>query len=200
MQRLAWAEYNKSSHLYFEQYNSLEFSKVHRTFSKFLPSIGSSILDVGSGAGRDAFALAKKGYIVTAVEPSIGLLNLAKRINSHEKIIWLKDALPALSKLKGEVKKFDFILLSAVWMHINPNKRKQSLKTLKDLLADKGYMAITLRIGEPMLERHIYEVDVESLIDMAASINLKAIYVSRTIKDSLDRDNVTWRKIILAHV
>ncbi|HSI44490.1 MAG TPA: methyltransferase domain-containing protein [Methylotenera sp.] len=197
MQNLAWISYNQNSRYYFDQYNSLKFSKVHRSFSKFLPVVGSNILDVGSGSGRDAFALAKKGYFVTAVEPSTGMLNLAKQYFHHEKITWMKDSLPSLASLKSSKQKYDFILLSAVWMHINPEKRKRSLRTLAELLSEKGVLAITLRIGPTIPERFIHDADVKSLVDLAKSIKLEIIYMSRFNKDSLSREDIRWQKIVL---
>jgi 2-polyprenyl-3-methyl-5-hydroxy-6-metoxy-1,4-benzoquinol methylase len=198
MQRLGWSAYNKSSYSYFEQYNSLKFSKVHRSFSRFLPKVGSHVLDVGAGAGRDAHSMAQRGYFVTAVEPSVGLLNLAQKVNGHKNIIWVRDSLPLLKKLTRDGPKFDFILLSAVWMHIRPKKRMQALRVLNNLLNENGHLAITLRIGQEIPERHIYEVDVEGLLDLASELNFKKVYVSRLIKDSLSRENVTWRKVVLA--
>jgi len=198
MQNLAWNSYNKNSRYYFDQYNSFKFSKVHRSFSKFLPPIGANILDIGSGSGRDAFALAKRGYFVTAVEPSVAMLNLAKQHHDHERIIWIRDSLPLLDKLKDSNQKFDFILLSAVWMHISPEKRKGALKRLAGLLNDGGLIAVSLRIGPTIPERFIHEVDVGSLITLATLFGLKVVYISRSTKDSLSRDNVSWRKVVLA--
>lgn len=198
MQKLAWTAYNKHSHFYFDQYNSVSFYKIHRSFSKFLPPLGSKILDVGSGSGRDALALAKKGYFVTAVEPSVGMLSLSQRLYPHKRITWVRDSLPLLKELSFNQSTFDFILLSAVWMHIKPEKRKRSLKRLMELLSDKGVIAITLRIGPSLPERLIHQVDVESLISIAESLNLKILYISRSTKDSLSRHEVTWKKVVLS--
>lgn len=191
-----WSSYDSNSTSYFDNYNKLYFSNVHRQFIKFLPENPSAqILDIGCGSGRDALSLARRGYQITAIEPSVKMLELAQEKNNHKNIRWLNDSLPKLASLNHDI--YDFILLSAVWMHIAPWERETSIKRVSALLNVDGRLAITLRIGAPDPARKMYPVSVEELLKLSKDIGFKPIYISRETKDSLKRNEVTWKKIVL---
>jgi len=193
----AWQPYDDASEAYFDSYERLSFSIVHRSLLPFLPGKGSTCLDVGAGSGRDAAALARRGYAVTAVEPSLGLRVLAQRRHGSGNIRWIDDNLPRLSKLRKTHEQYNFILLSAVWMHIPPEDRHESLATLAGLLAEGGRIAITLRLGKAEDARTLHRVDATELTELAAKFGLISIYTSRLGSDSLRRHDVTWQKVVL---
>lgn len=190
-----WASYDSESNKYFDEYSKLHFSDVHRQFVKFLPNHSEAkLLDIGCGSGRDALSLARRGYQVTAVDPSNKMLELAGFKNNHKNIIWVNDSLPDLLSIADIG--YDFALISAVWMHIPPNERVKSLERLSDLLKIGGRLAITLRIGAPDPNRIMYPVSAEELLSHSASLNLYSIYESKETKDSFRRHQVTWRKFV----
>lgn len=197
MPPLAWSAYDEASTSYFEAYESLQFAATHRSFLRFLPTPGANCLDIGAGSGRDAAALAKRGYLVTAVEPSNGLRRLAMARHRHPNIIWVDDSLPKLSKVKAMQTRYEFILLSAVWMHIPPSDRNESFSSLRELLKPNGRIGMTLRIGEPPPNRLMFPLALDDVLQQANSNGLVASYVSRTTRDSLKRSNVSWIKLIL---
>ncbi len=192
----AWASYDFESAKYFNSYKKLYFSKVHKQFVRFLSKdTNSEILDIGCGSGRDALSLARRGYKVTAVEPSEKMLNLAKEKSNHKNIYWIKDSLPHLLKLGQNT--YNFILISAVWMHIEPHDRKKSLRRISELMEAGGQLAITLRLGIPDPSRRMYPISAEEFLAQAADENLTPIYISKITKDSLNRRDVTWKKLVL---
>ena len=65
--------YSDNAGYYFEQYQKLDFNDVHGSWLKHLPEPNGLALDIGAGSGRDAAALAKRGWDVLAVEPAAGL-------------------------------------------------------------------------------------------------------------------------------
>jgi hypothetical protein len=123
------------------------------------------------------------------------MLTLAQTKNNHKNIRWVNDCLPSLSTLNKNV--YDLALLSAVWMHIKPNERGISLKRISDLLKVDGRLAITLRMGTPDSKRMMYPVSIEELLAQSDRANLEPIYISRQTKDSLNRNEITWKKIVL---
>ena len=54
----------------FQRYESTSFAEVHRSVLRLIPTAPSWVLDIGSGTGRDAAALAAMGHRVVAVEPT----------------------------------------------------------------------------------------------------------------------------------
>lgn len=193
----AWDHYNDSTESHFARFEGFRFWNVHRSFLRFLPKRGGRCLDVGAGSGRDAAAMADRGLRVIAVEPSDALLRLAKEQHVRPDLTWVQDALPSLSKIVHRNETYDFILMSAVWMHLRPVERTPALATLSSLLSGQGYLAITLRVGNAEPERSIYEVSVQDLLSRAGSVGLVPVYVGRVIKDSLNRSEIRWVKVVL---
>lgn len=83
---------------------------------------------IGAGTGRDAAALAARGYATTAVEPVREMREVARRLHPDPAITWLDDSLPSPSRLAGP---FDLILLSAVWMHLAETERPGATPTAR---------------------------------------------------------------------
>jgi SAM-dependent methyltransferase len=193
----AWDFYDKSTDSHFARFEYFHFWNVHRSFLRFLPKRGGHCLDVGAGSGRDAAAMAERGLQVVAVEPSEALLNLARNQHTKKPLTWVQDSLPSLEKIVRREEKYDFILLSAVWMHLPPFQRNEALATLSSLLSERGYLAITLRLGAAEPGRSIFEVSVRDLLDRSTSNGLSPTYVSRPVKDSLNRSEIRWVKVVL---
>lgn len=198
MQITTWHAYDDASDSYFDSYERLSFSDMHRAFLKFLPQKGAACLDVGAGSGRDAAALARRGFSVTAAEPSRGLRALAQARHQSLGIRWIDDHLPQLKGVVASQERFAFILVSAVWMHVAPDDRGLAVRTLADLLEIDGHIAITLRQGDVSDGRLMYPVNTEELLSQAEENGLRAVYVSRRNKDSLARQDISWRKVVLA--
>jgi SAM-dependent methyltransferase len=178
------------------QYESLSFEDVHADLITILPAPGSTVLDIGAGSGRDAAWLAAKGYDVVAVEPSEAMLARARAKHTSSRIQWLSDSLPDLAKVRRLGLSFDFILLSAVWMHIPPAARQRALRKLATLLAPKGRIAISLRLGAPDTEREMYEVSLPELAGLAQQFGLRIVHTSAS-QDKLGRSEVSWTNVVL---
>jgi SAM-dependent methyltransferase len=178
------------------QYESLSFEDVHADLIAILPAPGSTVLDIGAGSGRDAAWLAAKGYDVVAVEPSEAMLAHARAKHTSSRIQWLSDSLPDLAKVRRLGLSFDFILLSAVWMHIPPAARQRALRKLATLLAPKGRIAISLRLGGPDTERAMYEVSLPELAGLAQQFGLRVVHASDS-QDKLRRSEVSWTNVVL---
>ncbi|EKF7926856.1 class I SAM-dependent methyltransferase, partial [Escherichia coli] len=108
------------------------------------------------------------------------------------------DSLPFLHSVKAMNLKFDLILVSAVWMHLSKKEQKISLETLTDLLTLNGRMIITLRLGPPEPDRNINVVNTEELLELASQLGLKTLRVTSINKDSFQRNQITWQKVVLS--
>lgn len=161
-----------------------------------LPAPGATVLDIGAGSGRDAAWFAANGYEVVAVEPSDAMLAHANQLHKSSGIRWLSDSLPDLAKVRRLGLTFDFILLSAVWMHVSPTDRQQALRKLATLLAPKGRIAISLRLGAPDPERAMHPVSLQELSALAQQFGLRLVHTSDS-PDKLGRSEVSWTTVVL---
>lgn len=153
-------------------------------------------LDVGAGSGRDAAWLVSMGYEVVAVEPSTGMRNEGVRRHSDDKIRWLDDRLPALSRVHELGLAFDLILLSAVWQHIAPNDRQRAFRKLTALLKPGGLMLMTLRQGPAPQDRPMHPVTLTEVEAFARGFGLEVFKVADQ-EDELSRADVRWTTVLL---
>jgi SAM-dependent methyltransferase len=192
----AYLTYNHQSEEMAQRYEDLSFEQVHRDILSELPPKGAMVLDVGAGSGRDAAWFATQEYQVVAVEPSIGMRTQAQKYHAESAIHWLDDALPSLSKTHQLGLNYDFILLSAVWMHVLPQQRERAFRKLVTLLRPSGRIAISLRLGEPDLSREMHSVSLQEVYNLAHAFGLHVIKtVERT--DLQGRNNVQWTTVVL---
>jgi hypothetical protein len=81
-------------------------------------------------------------------------------------------------------------------MHIPPAARQRSLRKLATLLAPKGRIAISLRLGPPETERAMYEVSLPELSSLAQQFGLRVVRTSDS-HDRLGRSEVSWTNVVL---
>ena len=187
--------YDRNAEALSNRYESLKFEEVHGWLLDLLPTIPHGFaLDIGAGSGRDAAWLASQGFSVWAVEPSRRLREQGQLCHRNPAIRWLDDSLPGLSKVRAEEQRFDLILLSAVWMHIPPQERSESMGRLLDLLAPDGVLAVTIRIGPKEPERQLFHIDTEELRTQASTQGARIIHESRS-PDSLNRPDIHWFEV-----
>lgn len=194
----SWQQYNDKATTFFESYIGMSFDEIFSNVAQYIPSSGESCLDIGAGSGRDSAALAKRGLKVTAVEPSEGFRALAKDYHKDLDITWVDDSLPLLKKISSSNQKFDFILMSAVWMHLPPEDRTQALHTAFKLLKTSGRMIITLRLGPAEPERVIYEITTEEALLKSKEAGFDVEFVTPIKEDGFKRNNVAWQIVVLS--
>ena len=182
----------------FVQYDGVDAADVHADWAPtHLREEPGFACDIGAGSGRDANWLAARGWEVVAVEPS-ALRNLAAE-RSHPRVVWMDDALPDLRVLRALGRRFDLILLSAVWMHVAPNVRERAFRILSELLNPSGLLVFTLRRGGDATEnisRGFHDTSAEELIGFA---NRRAIALrSHSTQPDLTRPAIHWETLVFA--
>ncbi|MBX2797868.1 MAG: class I SAM-dependent methyltransferase [Myxococcales bacterium] len=133
-----------------------------------LPEEPADALDAGAGTGRDAAWLARRGHRVWAVEPVAELREGAQALHPEPGITWLDDRLPELPEVRRTGQRFDILLLSAVWMHLDGAERKASMATLAALARPGARLAMTLRHGPVPPGRRMFAISDEETIALAA--------------------------------
>ncbi|MFG2117808.1 class I SAM-dependent methyltransferase [Streptomyces sp. NPDC048710] len=177
-----------------QRYGSVTFEAVHAGVLDLLPPTPARVLDVGAGTGRDAAALARRGYQVVAAEPVHELREVAQRLHSGPNVRWVEDALPELPRLQGP---FHLILLSAVWMHLAPKARGPAMERLAALLARPGLLVISLRRGTPPTDRVMFDVPAEEVVRDGERAGLRLVRLVEEGGDQLGRADVWWQTVAL---
>jgi len=197
--------YNDHAQKLADMYLSQHFEKVHQTWLQYLTPVLSKpnarLLDIGAGAGRDSYYLAKQGMVsnisVTAVEPAQLLADLGKQHTQGLNVSWLQDSLPDLSVVTKQEVSFDLILLSAVWMHIPEAQRARSLRKLANLLKPGGKLVISLRHGQSGDAGQMHRVCSDHLQQLAQNFGLNCLLVTDKTADVMGRDEVQWQTVLL---
>lgn len=189
--------YDKLAQQLFEQYTTTTFKEVHDCWRPYWPIPGDKVLDVGAGIGRDALKMSEFECDVYAVEPSKEMRKLGEAYTGN-KVTWVSDSLPSLTKVVNLGMRFDVILLSAVWMHIPDSSRERAFRKLSNLLAPNGKLVISLRHGSFSDGRTAYSVSVHELEQFAKNSALLTVSSSKLEQDSLKRDAVQWQTVVFS--
>jgi SAM-dependent methyltransferase len=155
------------------QYDGISFAAVHKDVLHLIPRAPCLALDIGAGTGRDAAALADMGHRVVAVEPVAAFRTRAAMLHPSPHIEWLDDHLPELAQRTGRVDRFDLILLSAVWMHLDKEQRRQAMPNVASLLLETGVLVLSLRHGPVPPGRRMFDVSADETIQLASLEGLR---------------------------
>lgn len=181
-----------------EQYENFSFEDSHAALFDYLPQQSSKILDIGSGTGRDAAWFDEKGHDVVAAEPTKEMREGAIRLHPSPTINWVDDSLPDLEKIKKLDIQFDFIFVSAVWMHLDKEQREAAMHSVADLLSKGARLFVSLRHGPVPKGRRMFAVSAEETIDLASRYKLEPLYNKRTesILTGNKAAGVWWTKLV----
>lgn len=195
--RLMTDPYSQRAQHFFNQYQQLAFEDVHQNWLHHLPDTPGYALDVGAGSGRDATALAKRGWGVVAVEPAAGLRQLGEEATKGLAVQWIDDRLPELKEVSTLGYRFNLILVSAVWMHLPPIQRSEAFSKILELTSPGGIIVITLRHGPGDGERTFHETRRSELEGLAHEKALTALPTEESPQnDQLGRDKVWWETVV----
>jgi SAM-dependent methyltransferase len=144
-----------------------------------IPAAPSSVLDIGSGTGRDAAWFAASGHRVVAVEPTDEMRLPAMALHPSPLIEWLNDSLPDLAGVLARGERFDLIMLTAVWMHFDQQQRQRAMPKLASLLGEGGVMIMKVRHGPVPPGRRMFEIPAEETIALAQMHGLHPVLNKR---------------------
>lgn len=182
--------YDRNAQRLARSYESLIFEIIHQDLLPFLPKLPARVLDVGAGSGRDAGALAARGYDVIAIEPSRELMALGAELHVSPRLTWCADSLPSLNTLSG-CAPFDLILCSAVWMHLSRKEQTVAMRRLAFLCADGARICITYRTGMSGEDALVFGVSVNEIIADASANRLQLL--KQTVSPDWNaRTGVNW--------
>lgn len=179
-----------------DQYEGLAFEGVHRHVLPFFPPAPGPVLDIGAGTGRDAAALAARGYDVTALEPTRAMRQAALRLHPSSRIEWLDESLPDLTLMAGRAGHYALILLTAVWMHLDADQRRSAMPRVVALSKPSGVIVFSLRHGPVPVGRRMFDVSVEETIKLAESAGCSCVLQREGRDVGLGRQDVSWSRLV----
>lgn len=178
-----------------KQYESLDFAENHRLVLHLIPASPCRVLDVGAGTGRDAAGFAGLGHSVVAVEPTTELRTRAMALHPSPRIEWLDDSLPELARLRPRGDRFDVVMLTAVWMHLDAAQRQRAMPNVASLVRPGGVMLMSLRYGPVPRGRRMFAVPAEETVRLAAAEGLRLVLRRDGLAARLGQAGVTWTRL-----
>jgi SAM-dependent methyltransferase len=186
----------------FRLYESIPFADAHRAVLHLIPATPGNVLDIGSGTGRDAAWFASQRHRVVAVEPTDAMRLPAMALHPSPRIEWLNDSLPDLALLRSRGERFDVVMLSAVWMHLDEAQRRRAMPNLAALVRAGGVVIMKIRHGPVPVGRRMFEISPEETIELAQMQALHPVLNVRT-ESSQERNRaagVTWTNLAFVKV
>lgn len=187
--------YSESAATLIGQYEGISFEAAHRPVLRHFPPAPATVLDIGAGTGRDAAALARRGHAVTAVEPTPELREWGRE-HHPASIRWIDDMLPRLETVRALGERFELLLLTAVWMHLDPAQQREAMRTLASLAAPGARISMTLRHGPVPEGRRMFDVTADEVSSLAAQSGLRELQRAEA-PDMLGRSDVRWSYLVL---
>jgi protein-L-isoaspartate O-methyltransferase len=183
-----------------KRYESIPFAEKHQAVLHLIPSAPCRVLDIGAGTGADAACFAALGHRVVAVEPTDELRLPGMALHPSALIEWVNDSLPDLVLTLKRGQKFDVVMITAVWMHLDELERQQAMPKVASLLRRGGVLIMALRHGPSSPRRRMFEVSAAETIRLAHAHGLRSILHVRTASaQPVNRQaGVTWSRLAFA--
>ena len=175
----------------------LSFEEVHAPVLHLMPKAACDVLDIGSGSGRDAAHLARKGHSVVAVEPTDALRTHAIATHRAAGIHWIDDSLPNLALTRALGRTFNLVLLTGVWMHLDDGERRRAMPNVSALMRENALAIMSLRHGPVPPGRRMFDVAADETIDLARNEGMECVLNIRTpsVQEHNRRAGVTWTRL-----
>ena len=185
--------YNTNAKKYSSYSYLHEKDKLYQKFLNYLPEKGS-ILDAGCGAGWDTKFFLSNGYLVTAFDASIKLLEVVGMHKNLEKIE--SDFL----NFKCE-NIFDGIWASFSLQHLPKNDFKPALKLLKNFLSEAGFFYIGIHEGNKeirdTLGRYYSYYGESEISGIIQSLNLRIFSLDKLESTSFDGKKINTMHLLI---
>jgi SAM-dependent methyltransferase len=190
--------YAQNAAVLIARYESLTFPYKHEAALHLLPSVPCAALDIGAGTGADASWLAAQGHRVVAVEPTNVFREFGVVHHRSSLIQWINDALPSLEQLSERKDEFGLVMLTAVWMHLDEQERRDAMPVVASLLASGGILVMALRHGPVPSERTLFQVSAHETVALAELNGLECILnVHERSRLAANREaGVSWTRLV----
>lgn len=193
--------YEKFHEEFIDCCRAIDFHSACADFKGFLPAVPARVLDIGSGAGQNAAALAAMGYDVTAIEPVPEFLKAATMFYEKYSIRWVQGSLPDLEGLDAKDSIYDFILINAVWHHLDTVEQDRSVNRIAALVVHGGCCAISLRNGPAGIGTRVFPTSINGTIQKFQNYGFTCLFkVQNRPSIVTSKKDVTWARAVFKKI
>jgi SAM-dependent methyltransferase len=156
---------------------------------------GATILDAGSGMGRVAAGLVRRGHHVTAVEKDAGLIEQSRATFPEVEVVE-SDILglsPAWLESRGRPSSYDLVVVVGnVMVLLAEDTERRVLETLAALLEPDGRMLVGFRLVGGPGNAHTYPPEAFVADAEAAGLTVDNRFESYELRAGVDPDYAVW--------
>ncbi|MCI5052771.1 MAG: class I SAM-dependent methyltransferase [Simkaniaceae bacterium] len=151
--------YEENAQKFYERTINFDMKERYATFEPHLPK-SAKILEVGSGAGRDAKYFSERAHDVTAIDPSPSMVAFTSKELGK----------PALEMRVQEIEfdgEFDAIWCSASLLHISYEEHRSVYEKLYRALRPSGVLYANYKYGDThrnVKGRDFYDMDESKIL------------------------------------
>lgn len=192
--------YNSQAGQVASRYDKAQVDSLHALLRRWIP-LGSQVLEIGCGSGRDARFLADLGCWVTATDASDGLLTHARAVaSSLHNPQYLQRMYPLAPSDPLLQRKYDVVLAIAVLMHIPDSELSAFYSNLRTLTRPGGLVICSVRDGTVAAAsddpRLYVQRDIAVIRRDFISHGFSLLQQDR-FADGLGRANIAWEILVL---
>lgn len=182
------------------KYESVNLDSFHKTLTENF-EVGSCLLEIGCGSGRDAARAVGSGFDVAAIDASRQLLAAAKKLHPELDGRLFQLALPC--QLPFADKTFAGFYSVACLMHLPSADLYNVLSEIRRVVRQGGLVSLPVcrpDIDNSGLDEHgrVYNLmPIEEWKRVFAASGFKAEVSAEAEPDSLGREGVSWMTLIL---
>ena len=179
------------------RYEQIPFTEKHRAVLPWIPAAPADVLDLGAGTGADAAWLAAQGHRVLAVEPVPALRDAGRALHRASPLEWQDDSLPDLRAVLATGRRFDLVMITAVWMHLDAEERRVAMPIVASLLHTRGVLTMSLRHGPVPAGRRMFEVGAAEAVALAGRHGLQEKVCRRvaSVQPANRAAGVSWTQL-----
>ncbi len=193
--------YNQNSQFLTIRYESASVDNIHSSLESCFKR-GSRLLELGTGSGRDASWLVRKGYEIVGIDGSEKMILDAYKVHPELAGKLSVGLLPdCLDTLTGP---YDGIYSIAVLMHLHPSVLPELFSKILDLLCPGGrfYFSVSLlrddtdENGFDQKKRYFASLTHDEWLSLASENGFREVESSIN-GDGLNRSGIKWLTAIL---
>lgn len=185
--------YNQNATRLSAVYMQADMSGFYNVVDDLLHGKGR-VLDVGCGEGRDACALAMRGYVVTGCDASIEMIGCARARALHANCSFQVKSFPLGLGDSILNEHFDLVFANALLMHIPKSERDVVVRQMASLVMPGKYLYFSWCNRDSADERLYEKIDEDEVLRLisGAGMSIVSMYVTN---DALSR-RVDWTNLI----